>query len=124
MAKNRRNAVLTVLALIALTPAVTLGSRGQGFATPPPLQQSRPAVYVTSQGLVYDSIVLATLPPKGNFQKLEMTGPTGLQTEFGPSDPGYLGGRWWVDVNGNSEMDSGDMYFLCPLLAPGYPPSQ
>lgn len=62
----------------------------------------------------------ATLPPKGNFQKLEMAGPTGLQTKFRPSDPSYLGGRWWLDVNGNNEMDTGDMYFLCPLLAPGY----
>jgi hypothetical protein len=53
-----------------------------------------------SQGLYYDSIVVATLPFKGRFQKLEM-GPNGLQTEFGPGDPGYLGGRWWVDANPN-----------------------
>ena len=63
--------------------------------------QSSVQVYVTSQGLVYDSIVLTGLPPHGRFQLLEMTGPTGLQTEFGPGDPGYLGGRWWVDVNGD-----------------------
>jgi hypothetical protein len=77
---------------------------------------------VTSQGLAYDSIVVATLPPKGRFQKLEMGGPTGLQTEFGPGNPGYLGGRWWMDVNGNNQMDNGDMFFMCPLLAPGYAP--
>jgi hypothetical protein len=40
-------------------------------------------------------------------------------TEFGPGDPGYLGGRWWEDTNGNGEMDASDHYFLCPLLGPG-----
>jgi hypothetical protein len=42
-----------------------------------------------------------------------------LQTEFGLGDPEYVGGRWWVDANGDGEMDSGDAYFLCPLLGPG-----
>lgn len=85
------------------------GGRGNG-----------PIIYVTSQDLVYDSIVTADpLPPHGPFQKLEMGGPTGLQTEFGPGNPGYVGGRWWVDVNGDGEMDEGDHYFLCPLLGPG-----
>ncbi len=78
-----------------------------------------PVVYVTGQDLFYDTIVLGSLPPHGPFQLLEMTGPTGLQTEFGPGDPGYVGGRWWVDVNGNDEMDDEDDYFLCPLLPPG-----
>jgi hypothetical protein len=48
-----------------------------------------------------------------------MGGPSGLFTEFGPRDTGYVGGRWWVDVNGNGEMDDGDSFFLCPLLPPG-----
>lgn len=122
MARTRHNILFTALALTALTAAATAQAQGQGFGKPPPLQENRPVVYVTSQGLAYDSFVVATLPPKGRFQKLEMAGPTGLQTEFGPGDPGYLGGRWWLDVNGNQEMDGGDMYFMCPLLAPGYPP--
>jgi len=46
-------------------------------------------------------------------------GPSGLATEFGPGDTGYLGGRWWIDANGNSYMDEGDAFFLCPLLGPG-----
>lgn len=33
--------------------------------------------------------------------------------------PGYLGGRWWIDVNGNDIQDAGDNYLLCPLLGPG-----
>jgi hypothetical protein len=75
-------------------------------------------IYVTSQGLYYDSIVGPDLPAKGRFQKLEI-GPDGLQTEFGPGDVGYLGGRWWLDANGNGMMDEGDAFFSCPLLGPG-----
>jgi hypothetical protein len=72
-------------------------------------------VYVSSQGLYYDTFVTVDpLPPHGRFQKLE----DGV-TEFGPGDPGYLGGRWWVDENGNNMMDAGDSYLLCPLLPPG-----
>lgn len=109
-----RNVLFTLLALIALGTVATASAR-QNFQIP----QNRPVVFVTSQNLYYDSIVVATLPPKGRFQKLEMVNG-GLETEFGPGDPGYLGGRWWVDVNGNNQMDGGDMYFMCPLLAPGY----
>ena len=92
------------------------GGRGEG-----------PVIYVTGQGLVYDSIVTADpLPAHGPFQKLELGGPTGLQTDFGPGDSGYVGGRWWLDLNGNGEMDppgkDGDKYFACPLLGPGRTP--
>ena len=80
-----------------------------------------PAIYVTGQDTTYSTIVLAShLPNEGDFQLLEMGGPTGLFTEFGPGDVGYLGGRWWIDVNGDSEMDDDDVYFMCPLLGPGY----
>ena len=79
-----------------------------------------PVVYVESQGLFYDSIVLADLPPNGRFQQLfPGEGPSGLATEFGPGDTGYLGGRWWIDANDNGYMDDGDAFFLCPLLGPG-----
>lgn len=77
-----------------------------------------PVIYVTSQGLYYDSIVLADLPANGNFQQL-IPSMNGLETEFGPGDVGHLGGRWWIDLNGDSAMDAGDKYFLCPLLGPG-----
>ena len=80
--------------------------------------EGSPVIYVTSQGLYYDSIALTNLPPKGDFQQL-IPGMYGLETEFGPGDVGHLGGRWWVDINPNGEMDSEDMYFLCPLLGPG-----
>jgi hypothetical protein len=74
-------------------------------------------VYVTSQGLYYDTFAVADpLPMEGKFQLL-----ANGQTEFGPGQPGYLGGRWWVDVNGNGVQDSGDHFFLCPLIPPGRP---
>ncbi len=79
-----------------------------------------PMIYVTGQGLAYDSIVLGDLPNEGPFQLLEVGGPTGLMTEFGPGDKGHVGGRWWIDVNGDGGMDDGDKYFLCPLLGPGF----
>jgi len=72
-------------------------------------------VYVSSQGLYYDTFVSAeTLPPHGDFQALA----DGV-TEFGPGQPGYRGGRWWVDSNGNGVQDPDDTYLLCPLLPPG-----
>ena len=77
-----------------------------------------PIVYVTSQGLYYDSIALTDLPQKGEFQQL-VPGMNGLSTDYGPGDVGHLGGRWWIDLNGDGAMDSGDHYFLCPLLGPG-----
>jgi hypothetical protein len=72
-------------------------------------------VYVTSQGLYFDTFVAHDpLPMKGKFQLLENG-----TTEFGPGDPGYLGGRWWEDLNGNGVQDESDHFFLCPLLPPG-----
>jgi len=105
---------LTVLFVFVSQPSWAkrggFGGRGDG-----------PVIYVTSQGLFFDSIVTADpLPPNGFFQKLEIVlGGTGLQTEFGPGDPGYIGGRWWLDLNDNDEMDQEDKYFLCPLLGSG-----
>ena len=78
-----------------------------------------PVIYVTSQGLCYDSIVTADpLPPHGPFQLLEEGGPCGLQTEFGPGNPGYRGGRW----KKAADVPGGFVYFSCPLLGPGFPP--
>jgi hypothetical protein len=74
-------------------------------------------VFVTSQGLYYDTFVVKDpLPMEGQFQRL-----ANGQTGFGPGQPGYLGGRWWEDVNGNGIQDSADHFFLCPLLPPGRP---
>jgi hypothetical protein len=76
---------------------------------------SGPIVYVQSQGLFFDSILTAdSLPPQGDFQLLEM-GPNGLETAYGPGDPGYRGGRWKADFDGDGVF----VYFSCPLLGPG-----
>lgn len=80
------------------------GGRGNG-----------PIIFVENQGLYFDSIITADpLPPHGPFQDLYV-GPNGLTTEFGPGDPGYRGGRWVEDIDGDGELH----YFLCPLLPPG-----
>ena len=102
---KRKISVLFVVVLLALV-AVVQASAARGTAG---------VIYVTSQGLYYDTYtVVDPLPFHGRFQKLENG-----TTEFGPGDPGYLGGRWWIDMNGNNVMDATDHYFLCPLLGPG-----
>ncbi len=89
-------------------------ARGVGNPLPAPV------VYVTGQDLYYDTLVPTTLNGEGVYQKLELGGPHGgPQTEFGLGDSGYLGGRWWLDVNGNDIQDPDDAYFSCPLLGPG-----
>lgn len=101
--------LLMLMSFSVIATELCAGGRGNG-----------PVVYVVSQGLFYDSIVTAeSLPPEGPFQKLEFAGPSGFQTMYGPGDQGFVGGRWWVDANGNNEMDSEDAYFSCPLLGPG-----
>jgi hypothetical protein len=97
--------VLVILGamLLLASPAMAQG-RGDG-----------PVVYVTSQDLYYDSIItIDPLPDQGPFQLLEM-GPNGLQTEFGPGDRGYVGGRWIEDIDGDGVYHT----FSCPLLGPG-----
>ena len=120
-----------------LSPIAMICLMGAGCSSPPAAPSSVPAasaaaadastdakggraatggvVYVTSQGLYYDTFVVKDpLPMKGKFQLL-----ANGQTEFGPGQPGYLGGRWWEDVNENGILDAGDHFFLCPLLPPG-----
>lgn len=95
----------------ALVPAVSESRTAQGGRNHGALG----TVYVSSQGLYYDTFVSAErLPPHGKFQALE----DGV-TAYGPGDPGYLGGRWWIDSNGNGMQDKWDTYLLCPLLPPG-----
>ena len=86
--------LVIVLAFIFAVPAFAAGGRAG----------STGVVYVSSQGLYYDTFVAVDpLPMKGPFQLLE----NGV-TEFGPGDPGYLGGRWWEDLNHNGIQDTGE----------------
>ncbi|MDH3242494.1 MAG: hypothetical protein OEO83_17715 [Alphaproteobacteria bacterium] len=128
MESGSMNKGLKSLLAAAALMVVAFATAGESLAGQPPTSPPPgvprgmgPQVYVASQGLVYDTIVLGDLPFEGRFQKLEPgVGPTGLQTEFGPGDPEYVGGRWWVDANMSGDMDDEDVYFLCPLLGPGY----
>jgi hypothetical protein len=110
---------MVVLAAFGLSVALAAPALAGG---PPPSDEDgnrvRVSVFVESQGLYFDSIVGPSLPANGPFQELRMEDGR-LVTEFGPGDPGYVGGRWWVDANGNGEMDGEDAYFSCPLLGHG-----
>ena len=104
-------AVCALAVVAAFTLSATIANAGRG---------NGPIIYVVSQGLYYDSIVTADpLPQHGPFQMLNPNHPNGLATMLGPGDVGYLGGRWWVDVTGDGEMNDGDHFFACPLLGPG-----
>lgn len=108
-----------LFALSAAAGLMLATSTAQAKTPPKPLP--RVVVYVESQGLCYDSIVTAQdLPAVGPFQALEADPlnrcGSGLKTAFGPGDPGYVGGRWVMNT------PEGPVYFLCPLLGPGYAP--
>ncbi|MCB1128462.1 MAG: hypothetical protein KDM81_18345 [Verrucomicrobiae bacterium] len=110
--RNKLTAGLITAGLALGLATVAYANRGNGVLG---------SVYVTSQGLYYDTFVSAKkLPNKGPFQYLDAQNGV---TEFGPGDPGYLGGRWWIDTDGNGERDDTDTYLLCPLLPPGVPPA-
>jgi len=100
----------------APSPAAAASGAVAATASPARFGARTPGVvFVTSQGLYYDTFVVKDpLPMEGRFQLL-----TNGQTEFGPGQPGYLGGRWWEDLNANGVQDASDHYFLCPLLPPG-----
>ena len=106
--------VIGLLTIVMAVPALASeGNSGESNGRP----GSDLQVTVLSSGLAYDSIITADLPTPGPFQELIPT-DAGLTTAYGPGDVGYLGGRWWLDGNGNREIDSGET-FLCPLLGPG-----
>ena len=109
---KRKLVVLLVVVMVAAVSVIPASAnRGKGELG---------VVYVTSQGLYYDTFVSAqSLPMRGRFQKLD---PVNGTTEFGPGDQGYVGGRWWIDNPDEGivgEMDEADTFLLCPLLGPG-----
>jgi hypothetical protein len=116
----KKIAVVLIVAALLLTVALPV------YAQPPangggPGAPALGTIYVTNQGLYYGTFVtVEPLPWTGHnqnsFQKLY-----DHTTDYGPGDPGYRGGRWWVDLNGNNEQDPEgiDHYVLCPLIPPG-----
>ena len=117
--RRLKYSVALLVAAAAVIGAITSVVHARGGGPRP-----RPVIYVTSQELYYDSIVTADpLPPKGRFQILETGAPGGgLQTEYGPGQQGYVGGRWKMyDPDHPNAEDDGYHYFSCPLLGPGRP---
>ncbi len=109
---TRKSSLFAAATVVTIGVVLALSTAGASGDPPP---RGDVVVFVTSQGLYYDSIVNGPLPPQGPFQLLEM-GPNGLQTEFGPDDPGYRGGRWKMDSDGDGEIDT---YLLLPVAAAG-----
>jgi hypothetical protein len=121
--KNKNITMILILASL-LTLAIPIVSAGPpaGVVLPPTakipghLQQGTEGyIYVYGQDKYYLTIVPITpnegLPPNGPFQLVEPTLTDALfETEFGPGDPGYVGGRWYDP--------SGPAWFLCPLIGP------
>ena len=98
---------LSVAVAVCFLVGTKVEARGEGNPNP------QPVVFVTGQGLYYDSVVTADpLPPFGPFQELYPC-DEGLCTEFGPGDQGYVGGRWVMNPGPSA------VYFSCPLLGPG-----
>jgi hypothetical protein len=96
-------------------PTASVGSSATAISASSFGKRTPGVVFVTSQGLYYDTFVVKDpLPMEGRFQLL-----ANGQTEFGPGQPGYLGGRWWEDLDDDGIQDPEDHYFLCPLLPPG-----
>jgi hypothetical protein len=106
---KRRIVALFIVAVLSILTAVPVSAnRGDGALG---------VVYVSSQGKYYDTFVSAkSLPMKGPFQLLDAENGV---TSYGPGDQGYVGGRWWIDSNGDGDMNEGDTFLLCPLLGPG-----
>ena len=106
--------VLALVGVLVGVLAAPVSARGNGNL------HGQPTIYVTSQDLFYDSIVLTPIPfvEGAPYQLLDLVN---LETEFGPGDQEYVGGRWWVD-DGNGTIGPEDMFFMCPLLGPGHAP--
>lgn len=113
----KRNAIAVTGAVVLAQALLGGNAAAAGRGNDKPLG----VIYVQSQGLYYDTFKTTDLPPKGRFQPLYGAGAPngGPWTPYGPGDNGFVGGRWWMDTNGDGEMDDMDTYFSCPLLGPG-----
>ena len=113
MNKKVKTSLLLVAALAAALALVCSPTEVEARGNRP-----GPVIYVVTQGLYYDSIVTADpLPPRGPFQELRAGGGQlggDLNTDYGPGDRGYRGGRWVETF-----MTGEPHYFSCPLLGPG-----
>ena len=116
MNRKRLGIVMGMVTALALFLSVSVATSNEAFADRGGEggRGDGPIVFVESQGLYFDSVVTADpIPPNGPFQDLMMVDGQ-LHTEFGPGDPGYVGGRWRLVM-----ADDTVVYFSCPLLGPG-----
>ena len=108
--------VVLMLVLVALSLLVAMPASAARGGRP----GSAGVIYVRSQGLYFDTFGGPSLPQHGRFQQLfPGVGGNPAETEYGPGDHDFVGGRWWIDNDGVPGMTAGDTYFLCPLLGPG-----
>jgi len=117
-------ASVLVFSILLSVPLALAVPPPQAHGPPDHIDEPEAVIYVSSQGKYYHTIVPYAadgLPWNGNnnasFQQLFPGDPS--VTPYGPGDPGYKGGRWWIDSNSNGYQDADDTYFLCPLLGPG-----
>jgi hypothetical protein len=116
--------IVGLLTIAMAVPAVANGRSGDSTGRP----GSDLTIIVThgdddsSNDSLFESFVKADLPSEGPFQRLYFVDGL-LTTDAGPGDVGYLGGRWWLDANGDGVMDADEPPFICPLLGPGVPVS-
>ena len=110
-------AVLFCCATLACSdsPVAPDAARSASWTLNPTSDQKPIVIFVIPQGLFFDAcVVKEPLPRHGEFQLL-----VNNQTNLGPGMPGFLGGRWWEDLNGNGIQDNADDFFFCPLVLPG-----
>jgi hypothetical protein len=117
----RKGLAAVLLACLATacsaSPAAPGVTRSASWGLNPSDERShKPVViFVISQGLFFDAcVVREPLPMHGEFQLL-----VDNRTNLGPGMPGFLGGRWWEDLNRNGIQDQTDHFFFCPLVLPG-----
>lgn len=108
-----------LLACVAIgcsaSPAAPDVTRSASWGLNPTSDEKPLVIFVISQGLFFDAcVVKEPLPIHGEFQLL-----VNNRTNLGPGMPGFLGGRWWEDLNGNGIQDNADDFFFCPLQLPG-----
>jgi hypothetical protein len=115
--------MLRKTSLVVFAVVVSLVAAVPAFAAAGGRPGSPIVIYVRSQDLYYDSIAGPNLPARGPFQKLERVeyepGQFQLETDYGPGDHAFVGGRWWLDDDGDGIQGPEDTYFSCPLLGPG-----
>jgi len=109
--------LLAMVGMLVAALAIPAFARGKGNPNP------QPQVYVTNQGLTYDSIVVTDLPfvDGAPYQLLEI-GPTGCRPSSGPVTGvmSVVAGTWrWTESTGHPlATTSSSVHFWDPAAKP------